>query len=305
MSTMSTAGVGMGLTRCDRGLEITEILPNGPVHRAGKVRIGDILKKVDGKVVGDTVSSAKELLIGPLGSTVTLTVLRHSPFGMPDAISVCVVRGSATIAGLERPDSGNLSDRPQLPDYYTPFAGNIVGKLDEYSSTIHGFVRQYGGPARPSSGVSSGGAQSWLAEGAKARRATPESGLFLSLLGGQAHEPSTAAADSRDPGAKRRDFADHRALSPYEGANALHGRISSIVSEHARRALQDTPGSRPPQRDDSAKLEALQEQLDKAERDLEQERASKQALELDLASLQRDNAELEQQVGAVSSGFRV
>ena len=38
--------------------------------------------------VGDKVSSAKELLIGPLGSTVRLTVLRHSRFGMPDAISV-------------------------------------------------------------------------------------------------------------------------------------------------------------------------------------------------------------------------
>jgi hypothetical protein len=118
-----TAGVGMGLTACDRGLEITEILPNGPVHRVGKVRIGDILKKVDGRVVGDTVSSAKELLIGPLGSTVTLTVLRHSPFGMPDAISVCVVRGSATIQGLERPESGSF-ERPSLPASYTPFAGS-------------------------------------------------------------------------------------------------------------------------------------------------------------------------------------
>ena len=119
---MATAGVGLGLTACDRGLEITEILPNGPVHRAGKVRIGDILKKVDGKVVGDTVSSAKELLIGPLGSAVTLTVLRHSPFGMPDAISVCVVRGSAMMQGLERRDSGSI-DRPGLPASYTPFAG--------------------------------------------------------------------------------------------------------------------------------------------------------------------------------------
>ena len=87
---MGSAGVGMGLRACDRGLEITEILTHGPVHRAGKVRIGDILKKVDGKSVGDTVSGAKELLKGPLGSTVTLTVLRHAPFGMPDAISVCV-----------------------------------------------------------------------------------------------------------------------------------------------------------------------------------------------------------------------
>jgi hypothetical protein len=94
-----TAGVGMALRACDSGLEITEILSNGPVQHAGQVRVGDILKKVDGKIVGETVSSAKELLIGPEGTTVTLNVLRHAPFGMfgmPDAISVSVVRGCAT-----------------------------------------------------------------------------------------------------------------------------------------------------------------------------------------------------------------
>ena len=145
---MATAGVGLGLTACDRGLEITEILPNGPVHRAGKVRIGDILKKVDGKVVGDTVSSAKELLIGPLGSAVTLTVLRHSPFGMPDAISVCVVRGSAMMQGLERPDSGSI-DRPGLPASYTPFAGKSseslgVGRNGQRCRRIEGLVDAWG-----------------------------------------------------------------------------------------------------------------------------------------------------------------
>ena len=90
VKVQGTVGVGMALRACDSGLEITEIIPNGPVHRAGQVRVGDILKKVDGKVVGETV----ELLIGPEGTTVTLNVLRHAPFGMfgmPDSISVSVV----------------------------------------------------------------------------------------------------------------------------------------------------------------------------------------------------------------------
>ena len=244
------------------------------------------------------MSSAKELLIGPLGSTVTLTVLRHSPFGMPDAISVCVVRGSATIAGLERPDSGSLADRPQLPDYYTPFAGDLVGKLDEYSTTIRGFVRQYSAPsASRSSGSGAGGeAQSWLGEASRAHRATPESGLFLSLLGGHAQEPSKAAADGRDPGARRRDYASqsHQTLSLYEGASAPHGRISSLVSEHARRALQDAPSSRHVQQAqaESATVAALQDKLDDVQRDLDQERERKQSVEQDVASLRQENANL-------------
>jgi hypothetical protein len=88
----------MFLKVCERGLEITEILPNGPLTRlkcAGKVRVGDILTKVDGKVVGD-LNSAMEALNGLQGTAVILTVLRYSLVGVPDTISVCVVRGSDT-----------------------------------------------------------------------------------------------------------------------------------------------------------------------------------------------------------------
>jgi C-terminal processing protease CtpA/Prc len=61
----------------DCGLQITEILPNGPVHRAGKLRVGDVLKTVDGKLVGEAGTSVKDLLSGPHGTTVALTVLRQ------------------------------------------------------------------------------------------------------------------------------------------------------------------------------------------------------------------------------------
>jgi hypothetical protein len=93
-----SAGVGMALKACDRGLEITEILPNGPLTRlncADEVRVGDILKAVNRKVVAGDMNSAKEALNGLQGTTVMLTVLRYSLFG-PDTISVSVVRGSAT-----------------------------------------------------------------------------------------------------------------------------------------------------------------------------------------------------------------
>ncbi len=87
----------MALKACDRGLEITEILPNGPLTRlkcSDEVRVGDILKAVNGKVVAGDMNSAKEALNGLQGTTVILTVLRYSLFG-PDTISVSVVRGSA------------------------------------------------------------------------------------------------------------------------------------------------------------------------------------------------------------------
>mmetsp|Transcript_50992 Transcript_50992/g.159331 ORF Transcript_50992/g.159331 Transcript_50992/m.159331 type:complete len:815 (+) Transcript_50992:266-2710(+) len=90
---MSLVGVGLGLTSTESGLEVTEILEDGPVDRTGKVRIGDILKKVDGNVCGNTVKSVKHLLTGPAGSSVTLTFLRHDILGMPDAVSICVKRG--------------------------------------------------------------------------------------------------------------------------------------------------------------------------------------------------------------------
>jgi C-terminal processing protease CtpA/Prc len=100
-----SAGVGMFLKVCERGLEITEILPNGPLTRlkcAGKVRVGDILTKVDGKVVGD-LNSAMEALNGLQGTAVILTVLRYSLVGVPDTISVCVVRGGSDMKREETP----------------------------------------------------------------------------------------------------------------------------------------------------------------------------------------------------------
>ena len=59
-----SAGVGMLLKVSDHGLDITEILPNGPLTRlkyADRVCVGDNLTKVDGKVVGD-LNSDKETL---------------------------------------------------------------------------------------------------------------------------------------------------------------------------------------------------------------------------------------------------
>ena len=56
-----TSGVGMTLKDGDHGLEITEILPNGPVYHTDNLREGDVLKTVYRKLVGNAGKSAKDL----------------------------------------------------------------------------------------------------------------------------------------------------------------------------------------------------------------------------------------------------
>lgn len=84
----STVGVGMGLrSRADGCLEVTEIVPNGPVDRSSRVKLGDVLKSVDGKDVDKTVSSARQLLLGPPGTTVRLELIRMEENAVGSAVA--------------------------------------------------------------------------------------------------------------------------------------------------------------------------------------------------------------------------
>ncbi|KAJ1494738.1 hypothetical protein T484DRAFT_1764664 [Baffinella frigidus] len=90
---MPTVGVGLGLTSSgfNGGLEVTDIVKNGPVARNGRVKRGDILKKVNGVAV-DSSMKARELLLGEAGTPCSLTFLRLGAFGVADAIAIHVVR---------------------------------------------------------------------------------------------------------------------------------------------------------------------------------------------------------------------
>ena len=81
-------GVGMGLrARPDGALEVTEIVPSGPVARTNQVTLGDILRGVDGTSVSETVSSARDLLLGPPGTQVQLTLARSEPNAVGTAVA--------------------------------------------------------------------------------------------------------------------------------------------------------------------------------------------------------------------------
>eukprot|EP00961_Rhodomonas_salina_P160297 2158112-Rhodomonas_salina.2 len=107
---MDPVGVGMVLrAKHDGQLEVTEIVPQGPVHNSAAVRLGDVLRKVDGKEVGRTVESARKLLLGQRGSKVALTLVRHEPFlgieavRMEHIFSVTVTRAACAVPPIDIP----------------------------------------------------------------------------------------------------------------------------------------------------------------------------------------------------------
>ena len=57
-----TSDVGMTLKDIDHGLEITEILPKGPVYRTDNLRVGGVLKTVNRKRVGKAGKSARDIV---------------------------------------------------------------------------------------------------------------------------------------------------------------------------------------------------------------------------------------------------
>lgn len=77
----SNAFVGIGVTialRADnQGLDVSVVNPGGPAETAGICK-GDILIAVDGQsVIGMGVEQSRELVLGEVGTNVTLTVLRE------------------------------------------------------------------------------------------------------------------------------------------------------------------------------------------------------------------------------------
>jgi carboxyl-terminal processing protease len=70
-------GVGVFITQVPNGVRITNVVESGPAHQAG-VFTGDILLQVGSRSLeGMTVSQAIELIKGPAGTSVELTLLRR------------------------------------------------------------------------------------------------------------------------------------------------------------------------------------------------------------------------------------
>lgn len=71
-------GLGLTLRNDVNGdLRVTEISPGGPAHQQGTLRRGDVITHIDGvNVRGWSVVQARQVIMGPAGSTVQVAVLR-------------------------------------------------------------------------------------------------------------------------------------------------------------------------------------------------------------------------------------
>jgi hypothetical protein len=57
---------------------ITKMVSGGPAERCGRIRVGDILVAVDGRLVaGQTPNGLRPLIVGDAGTTVNLTLSRE------------------------------------------------------------------------------------------------------------------------------------------------------------------------------------------------------------------------------------
>ena len=147
--TSSLAGVGLGLKlrpATDGGnlqgfLEVSEIVPGGAIHSCGKVKLGDVLKKVDGNEL-DSIQSAKEHLLGNPNTWVELTFFREEALFGIDAIflpemrvgkdfTVTVMRGPASSSRRERQPPTDTDYVVLTPDNVRPYVAEPEGAHTE------------------------------------------------------------------------------------------------------------------------------------------------------------------------------
>jgi len=75
-SVAEKVGIGAYFQRAatdSEGLSVKSLLPGSPAQKCGKIKVGDIVLKVDGdNVYGKKLAELAEVLLGPTGSKVTL-----------------------------------------------------------------------------------------------------------------------------------------------------------------------------------------------------------------------------------------
>ncbi len=91
-------GVGMEVGLREKALTVISPLKGSPAEKAG-ILAGDIIVKIDGKTAaGMSVNDAIDLIRGPKGEAVVLTLLRE---GAPEPLEIRVVRDTITIPTID------------------------------------------------------------------------------------------------------------------------------------------------------------------------------------------------------------
>jgi serine protease Do len=124
---------GLGLAQ-NWGVVIDDVIPGGPAE-AGGLKIGDIIARADGRLIGTLPAFTAALYLHPLDQSLKLEVLRGTE------------RKTLFIAALEIKDAMDA-----LPDLANP-RDNLISRLGVLALDLNDDLRSLLGPMRKSSGV--------------------------------------------------------------------------------------------------------------------------------------------------------
>ena len=97
-------GLGIEVTQQDGYVKVVSPIDGTPADKAG-IKTGDLIIKVDGKSVnGLTMDQAVDLMRGPIGSEVVITVVRD---GVKDPFDVSIIRDTIKVAAVKGRLEGN------------------------------------------------------------------------------------------------------------------------------------------------------------------------------------------------------
>lgn len=118
-------GIGAQLRDDLSGFSIVRLVDGGPASVGNKLKIGDRIIAVDHEpVVGMDITEAVELIRGPQGSNVILTILREVKEGelaKEEKLDIEIVRGEVVLK------------ETRLESYYEPYGDGIIAVLHLFS----------------------------------------------------------------------------------------------------------------------------------------------------------------------------
>ena len=97
-------GLGIEVTQQDGYVKVVSPIDGTPADKAG-IKTGDIITQVNSAaVLGLTMDQAVDLMRGPIGSEVVITVVRE---GVPDPFDVSIIRDVIKVAAVKGRDEGD------------------------------------------------------------------------------------------------------------------------------------------------------------------------------------------------------
>lgn len=118
-------GIGAQLRDDLSGFSVVRLVEGGPASLNNKLKVGDRIVAVDHEpVVGMDIVEAVQLIRGPQGSNVVLTVLRESKDGdvsKEEKLDVEIVRGEVVLK------------ETRLESYYEPYGDGVIAVLHLFS----------------------------------------------------------------------------------------------------------------------------------------------------------------------------